>query len=52
MKGVILAGGKGTRMRPLTYAVAKPMLPLINKPFMEYFILLIGYLLTYHQCCL
>lgn len=39
MKGVILAGGKGTRMRPLTYAVAKPMLPLINKPFMEYFIL-------------
>ncbi len=39
MKGVILAGGQGTRMRPLTYTVAKPMLPLINKPFMEYFIL-------------
>ncbi|MBM3699952.1 MAG: NDP-sugar synthase [Actinobacteria bacterium] len=39
MKGVILAGGKGTRMRPLTYYTAKPMLPLITKPFMEYFIL-------------
>jgi mannose-1-phosphate guanylyltransferase len=39
LKGVILAGGKGTRMRPLTYLTPKPMLPLINKPFMEYFIL-------------
>ena len=38
MKGVILAGGKGTRMRPLTYINPKPMLPLINRPFMEYFI--------------
>ncbi|MBN1298782.1 MAG: NDP-sugar synthase [Actinobacteria bacterium] len=39
MKGVILAGGKGTRMRPLTYITPKPMLPLVTKPFMEYFIL-------------
>ena len=39
MKAVILAGGKGTRMRPLTYLNPKPMLPLINKPFMENFIL-------------
>jgi mannose-1-phosphate guanylyltransferase len=38
LKGVILAGGKGTRLRPLTYTRAKPMLPLVNKPFMEYFI--------------
>jgi mannose-1-phosphate guanylyltransferase len=39
MKGVILAGGKGTRMRPLTYHTPKPMLPLVTRPFMEYFIL-------------
>ncbi len=39
MKGVILAGGMGTRMRPLTFLKPKPMLPLINKPFLEYFIL-------------
>ena len=38
LKGVILAGGKGTRMRPLTFLNPKPMLPLINKPFMEHFI--------------
>ena len=38
LKGVILAGGKGTIMRPLTNLTPKPMLPLINKPFMEYFI--------------
>ncbi len=38
MKGVILAGGKGTRMRPLTNLTPKPMLPLINRPFMEYFV--------------
>jgi mannose-1-phosphate guanylyltransferase len=38
LKGVILAGGKGTRMSPLTNLTPKPMLPLINKPFMEYFI--------------
>ncbi len=38
MKAVILAGGKGTRMRPLTYLNPKPMLPLMNKPFLEYFI--------------
>jgi len=38
LKGVILAGGKGTRMRPLTYLNPKPMLPLMNRPFMEYFL--------------
>jgi len=36
MKGVILAGGKGTRLRPLTCNLPKPMLPLLNKPVMEY----------------
>jgi len=38
LKGVILAGGKGTRMFPLTNLTPKPMLPLISKPFMEYFV--------------
>ncbi|MDM5189979.1 sugar phosphate nucleotidyltransferase [Bacillus sp. DX4.1] len=36
MKGVILAGGKGRRLRPLTCNLPKPMLPLIEKPVMEY----------------
>jgi len=38
MKAVILAGGFGTRIRPLTYLHPKPMLPLVNKPFMHNFI--------------
>lgn len=38
MKAVILAGGFGTRIRPLTYLNPKPMLPLVNKPFMHNFI--------------
>ncbi len=36
MTGVILAGGKGTRLRPLTYAGPKGLVPLVNKPFLEY----------------
>jgi NDP-sugar pyrophosphorylase family protein len=33
---VILAGGMGTRLRPLTLARAKPVVPLLNRPFLAY----------------
>lgn len=36
MKGVIIAGGPGTRLRPLTYIRPKPIVPVVNKPFLEY----------------
>ncbi|QNO13922.1 nucleotidyl transferase [Alkalicella caledoniensis] len=36
IKAVIMAGGKGTRLRPLTCGLPKPMVPIINKPVMEH----------------
>lgn len=36
MKAVIMAGGEGTRLRPLTCGIPKPMVPILNKPVMEY----------------
>ncbi len=56
MKAVVLCGGEGTRLRPYTYNVPKPMLKLGSKPILEYvlmnmkragikdFILTVGYL--------
>jgi mannose-1-phosphate guanylyltransferase len=35
MKAMILAAGKGTRVRPLTQDIPKPMIPLVRKPVME-----------------
>jgi mannose-1-phosphate guanylyltransferase len=36
MKAMILAAGLGTRLRPITYAVPKPMVPVLNRPVMEH----------------
>lgn len=36
MKGVILAAGKGSRLYPVTHVVAKPLLPLANRPTLHY----------------
>jgi mannose-1-phosphate guanylyltransferase/phosphomannomutase len=38
MKAVIMAGGKGTRLRPLTCYKPKPMAPIANRPMMEHII--------------
>lgn len=41
MKAVIMAGGKGTRLRPLTCNKPKPMVPIVNRPMMEHIMFLL-----------
>ena len=36
MKAVVMAGGEGTRLRPLTSNQPKPMVPIVGKPCMEH----------------
>jgi len=36
MKAVVMAGGFGTRIQPLTHSYPKPMLPIVNRPMMEH----------------
>ncbi len=44
MKAVILAGGYGTRLRPLTFSTPKAMIPLVNRPVIDY---ILDYLSSY-----
>ena len=41
MQAVVLAGGKGTRLRPLTYQIPKSMIPIHHRPFLEHLLELI-----------
>ncbi|MFH1002945.1 MAG: NDP-sugar synthase [Chloroflexota bacterium] len=38
LRAVILVGGEGTRLRPLTHYLPKPMVPVLNRPFLEHII--------------
>ncbi len=42
MKAMVLAAGLGTRLRPITYSVPKPMVPVLNRPVMEHILGLLG----------
>jgi mannose-1-phosphate guanylyltransferase len=39
---MVLAAGLGTRLRPITYAMAKPMVPVLNRPVMEHIVRLLA----------
>src|ERR1044072_2956929 len=36
MQGLVLAGGEGTRLRPLTHTTPKPVMPLAGRPFLTF----------------
>src|SRR5829696_8701153 len=36
MRAMVLAAGLGTRLRPITYGIPKPMAPVLNRPVMEH----------------
>ncbi len=38
MRAMILAAGLGTRLRPLTEEISKPMVPIVNRPVMEHIV--------------
>ncbi len=42
MKAVILAGGEGTRLRPLTLSTPKPVVPVVDRPFLQHQIQLLS----------
>jgi mannose-1-phosphate guanylyltransferase/phosphomannomutase len=42
MKAIVMAGGEGTRLRPLTSNQPKPMVPIVGKPCMEHILELLG----------
>jgi NDP-sugar pyrophosphorylase family protein len=42
MRAMILAAGLGTRLRPITYEMPKPMMPVLNRPVMEHIVELLA----------
>ena len=38
MKAIIMAGGEGSRLRPLTCGLPKPMVPVLNRPIMTHIV--------------